>query len=228
MATKICSRCKQEKPTTEFGVDSRRGIFKAVCRPCDSAIPRAKRTDEQKAQLALRAAERYAVNKAKGKCHICGDPCYGRIYCDTHRRELAEKAKLARKQRERFCPSCKTAKLDYRRKLCVECAATTWPRFRSYQKSWREGKKREAFEHYGGAICACCGESGFGFLTIDHVNSDGANHRREIFSNTSRGRGRIYGWLRSHGYPPGFQILCFNCNCGRQHNGGICPHKIPK
>jgi hypothetical protein len=20
-------------------------------------------------------------------------------------------------------------------------------------------------------------------------------------------------------------VLCFNCNCGRYHNGGICPHK---
>lgn len=22
-----------------------------------------------------------------------------------------------------------------------------------------------------------------------------------------------------------YQLLCFNCNCGRHRNGGVCPHK---
>jgi hypothetical protein len=22
-----------------------------------------------------------------------------------------------------------------------------------------------------------------------------------------------------------FQVLCFNCNIGRERNGGMCPHK---
>jgi hypothetical protein len=26
-------------------------------------------------------------------------------------------------------------------------------------------------------------------------------------------------------FPPGFQLLCSNCNHGRARNGGICPHK---
>ena len=25
--------------------------------------------------------------------------------------------------------------------------------------------------------------------------------------------------------PDTIQILCFNCNCGRARNGGICPHE---
>jgi hypothetical protein len=28
-----------------------------------------------------------------------------------------------------------------------------------------------------------------------------------------------------NGYPPDFEILCFNCNCGKAVNGGICPHE---
>ncbi len=28
-------------------------------------------------------------------------------------------------------------------------------------------------------------------------------------------------------FPPGFRVLCYNCNCGRNHNKGICPHKKP-
>ena len=35
----------------------------------------------------------------------------------------------------------------------------------------------------------------------------------------------------SRNFPDFLQILCFNCNCGRNRNGGICPHmeaaKIP-
>jgi hypothetical protein len=26
-------------------------------------------------------------------------------------------------------------------------------------------------------------------------------------------------------YPPEYQVLCFNCNCGRALNGGRCPHE---
>jgi hypothetical protein len=56
-------------------------------------------------------------------------------------------------------------------------------------------------------------------LTIDHVNNNGAQHRRTM------GEGSISSWLKTHGWPDGFQVLCFNCNCGRQYNGGICPHE---
>jgi len=69
-----------------------------------------------------------------------------------------------------------------------------------------------------GRKCACCGESQERFLTIDHVNGDGAAHRKSIGET-------LYTWLGKHDYPEGFQVLCFNCNCGRQLNGGICPHK---
>lgn len=28
-------------------------------------------------------------------------------------------------------------------------------------------------------------------------------------------------------YPKDIQILCYNCNLGREKNGGICPHQQP-
>lgn len=72
---------------------------------------------------------------------------------------------------------------------------------------------------YGGR-CKCCGESRHPFLTIDHVFGDGAKHRK-----VAGGAGdRTYSWLVKHSFPPGFQVLCWNCNCGRKINGGICPH----
>lgn len=77
----------------------------------------------------------------------------------------------------------------------------------------------EVFHAYGDA-CACCGEFDPAFLSVDHVNGGGKRHLMQI-----GGTGSLYRWLRSNGYPKGdFQLLCFNCNLGRAHNDGICPH----
>jgi hypothetical protein len=43
-------------------------------------------------------------------------------------------------------------------------------------------------------------------------------------SNT--GGGQFYQWLIRNAYPPGFQVLCWNCNAGRHINGGTCPHQV--
>lgn len=73
--------------------------------------------------------------------------------------------------------------------------------------------------HYGNQ-CACCGENQTMFLTIDHMDNDGAEHRKKI------GIGHIfYRWLIDHDFPNNFQILCNNCNSGKHRNGGICPHE---
>jgi hypothetical protein len=95
-------------------------------------------------------------------------------------------------------------------------------RYRSQQKEYRRaGRARifaEVLAHYGGA-CACCGERERWFLTIDHIDGNGWEHRRQI------GKTDMWKWLHANGYPTGFQILCFNCNAGRYRNGGVCPHE---
>lgn len=85
---------------------------------------------------------------------------------------------------------------------------------------WR-GKRHEAIMAYGGYRCQCCGETEPKFLTIDHVNNDGGEHRKEIGKSNSA----LLTWLKGNGYPSGFQVLCFNCNIGKSLNNGICPHK---
>lgn len=77
-------------------------------------------------------------------------------------------------------------------------------------------RKIKVMEAYGGK-CACCGETELAFLTIDHVNNDGADHRREI------GKGGLYYWLVREGFPEGFQVLCANCNLAKEICGA-CPH----
>jgi hypothetical protein len=73
-----------------------------------------------------------------------------------------------------------------------------------------------AINHYGGC-CRFCGESLFVFLTIDHINGGGNQHRRSLTDSFNRysklNSGVDIGkWLRRNNYPGGFQVLCVNCN----------------
>jgi hypothetical protein len=89
------------------------------------------------------------------------------------------------------------------------------------EKKREEGRKRKqiVIDAYGGK-CECCGETTFEFLTIDHINNDGAEHRRRI-----GGKGtKIYKYLIEHDFPKdGYRLLCFNCNISRGFYG-YCPH----
>jgi hypothetical protein len=74
--------------------------------------------------------------------------------------------------------------------------------------------KLKVFEAYGGFKCNCpfCDETNPLFLTIDHINNDGFRtagkyHRAGI---------GLCRWLLKNNFPPGYQVLCFNCNCGRE------------
>jgi hypothetical protein len=87
-------------------------------------------------------------------------------------------------------------------------------------KAARAKNFQRILDHYGNE-CACCGETERLFLTVDHINNDGNEHRKK----DPTGRATIYRWLINRGFPPGFQILCMNCNQGKHRNGGICPHK---
>ena len=86
-------------------------------------------------------------------------------------------------------------------------------------KRANQKRRKEVIDAYGGK-CSCCGETHVSFLTIDHMNNDGAAHRRAIGPGYA-----IYIWLKKNDFPKQFQLLCWNCNCGRDKNGGICPHK---
>ena len=93
-----------------------------------------------------------------------------------------------------------------RRRLRRERDPAGWRECRRAQAQRRRHRhKALVFAHYG-SRCACCGATER--LTVDHVNGDGAEHRRALGS----GGTKLYTWLVVHGFPPGFQILCEPCN----------------
>lgn len=86
------------------------------------------------------------------------------------------------------------------------------------QKEKRIRYRNEVLAAYGGT-CTCCGETDPCFLAVDHINNDGAMHRRQI----GRGSMQIYRWLINNNFPMGFQLLCHNCNLAKAFYGS-CPH----
>jgi len=83
-------------------------------------------------------------------------------------------------------------------------------------------KKKAVFDYYGWE-CKCCGETIPQFLTIDHVNNDGA----KVKKYGKRLSGHIlYHEIIKENFPSKYRILCWNCNSGRHMNKGVCPHEI--
>lgn len=111
------------------------------------------------------------------------------------------------------------AQQKYRKSHREICIKRTVASNRKTRRHYRE----LAIAHYGGTppSCKCCGELEKRFLTIDHMNGGGRQHRL-VMNNKAGG---VAGWLVKSGYPDGFQVLCMNCNWGKYINNGTCPHK---
>ena len=90
-------------------------------------------------------------------------------------------------------------------------------------KKAKEKLKLETFTEYcdDGVRCKSCGKSDIEILTVDHIDGNGAEHRREI-GLAGMGGYNFYRWLKKNNYPDGFQILCFNCNF-RKRNEQLKP-----
>ncbi len=76
---------------------------------------------------------------------------------------------------------------------------------------YRAQLKSEVLTHYGNGKLACvkCGyDNNLAALSLDHLNGNGADHRRII--GTGGGR-PFYVWLKNNGFPEGYQTLCMNC-----------------
>lgn len=130
-------------------------------------------------------------------------------------------AAAARMRRRRLdngvCPHC-GEKLDSKFTSCLCCKE----KIRLAIKRNRLRVRLSALEAYGGAVCSCCGETQLDFLALDHITGNGGAHRK----TNKQARNGIFGWLKKHKYPPGFRVLCHNCNWSARLHKGVCVHAL--
>jgi glucan-binding YG repeat protein len=86
----------------------------------------------------------------------------------------------------------------------------------------RNQHRIDALKHYSGGTmsCARCGFDDIRAISLDHVNGDGAAHRRQFKDSWA-----VFRWIKKNGYPEGFQVLCMNCQFIKRHENNEMPGK---
>lgn len=222
----VCKTCGTEAPPHVR--------LKVHCDPCARKI----QVEYQKQyRERLKAKPKTIVCKGCGKqftttrgrtwrCHDC-TLVYQREYADKDRKRHAD---YSRKYRAGLGDEYRERQVHRRADKIAAMSPEELEEFRQFERDKTRRimakLKAEIFEAYGGPICACCGETQEMFLSVDHINNDGYKMKR-LGIHPKNGTG-FYQWLRKNNFPPGFQILCFNCNQGKRVNGGVCPHQSDK
>lgn len=139
---------------------------------------------------------------------------YNREYYKRRREELLPKARERSRKRGQ---EKKTQINEYLRRV----RRSKRERLLAREKRCRDKLKSEVIQRLGGA-CACCGITELEFLSVDHVQGDGARHRATF----TRGTGSLYRKVRAEGYPEGrYRVLCHNCNWSSYLGNGVCRHQ---
>lgn len=149
---------------------------------------------------------------AKGICVKCNNPIKAgnSRFCEDHQLKNCKRAAMHREKRKSLNLCCQCGKEPAKSGTsCVKCRKT----LNSYHTKYRE----LVLNHYGNQ-CNCCGITQKVFLTIDHIDGSGAEHRK-------KGRSRVYRSIIKENYPDNYQVLCWNCNSAK-HLMGTCPHQI--
>jgi hypothetical protein len=162
------------------------------------------------------------------RCNVCSPACRR-----LRRKEIKGKY-LGRKRAARVCNNCGDSFIPTapRQAGCSpECRKNHRKSIKAaLNRKYNQRDRRIVLEHYGGkpARCACCGESTYEFLAIDHINGGGNQHRKRLSSpNTKSGTfssREFYRMLKTQGFPAGYQVLCHNCNMAKGFYGK-CPHQ---
>lgn len=150
-----------------------------------------------------------------GLCTRCKKPrVKGKKDCQKCIEETKERVKQRREECQRLgkCICCDNPS----RSDALRCAACTLQLNKTSRNRQKE-IKATVLTHYGkGKKLQCCWPEckidDLDILTLDHIENDGAKHRKE-YSKTGRGGGtQLYDLLIRNGFPKGFQTLCFNHN----------------
>ena len=157
---------------------------------------------------------KYRVYRDAGLCGGCGKlpPLDDKIYCQkcTEKQAAYHLRRRSRCLNKSICPTCKVRPLDLLpKRTCSICL--------EFRRQRRIELRNLVLMAYGGPICKCCGETEIDFLQIDHIDGGGKKHSKQINHD-------LYRWLKKNNFPPGFQVLCCNCNFAKGAYG-TCPHQ---
>lgn len=167
------------------------------CRKCQTIVNERQRVRRAETQAAgLCKCGRAPPEPSRVDCRLCIDAY-------TKSRNVTR----ARRVKEGLCVCGKPPRSG--RRSCTKCS-----------QKWQlrhANDRKKCLEHYG-LVCACpgCNCNIEEFLEIDHIDGNGNEHRRTFKTS-------IYRWLIKHKFPPGFQVLCSNCNRAKFRYGS-CPH----
>lgn len=194
---RTCKICGEDKPLVKFSPTGQ-GRRRQICRKCKDA-------GGYKLKSGLNHIRLQGSTPDSRICYSCmvekpiGEfvlrikvPTYQCVQCFGHPRIC------------RGCTKPPVGEKDY----CDACRIKGLKR----QKQWHRKLRAIVIDAYGGK-CHYCQNNELIFLTIDHINNDGNQHRKTI-----RGS-RIYQWLYHNNYPTGFQVLCWNCNSAKHIHG---------
>lgn len=132
------------------------------------------------------------------------------------------KKRKAQAKRYRNRPDIRPRLLAYHRMYNRKYESKYSPKRRA--KQW--AMKLTVLNYYSNnnMRCACCGVPEPEFNTIDHIKGRGKRLRKRLGLPAGY---VFYGWLIKNNFPPGFRVLCLNCNFAWGVYG-VCPHVLDR
>lgn len=197
-----------------------------VCKECSEECSR-----RAQRELRLEVLSNYSPDIS---CAICGEKHLEFLALDhingggsCHRKEIKNKRTIYSDLKRKGFPS------GYR-VLCHNCNFKYYinkayhkpeSELKDKRKARNQKLKYEAINYYsdGLIVCVCsgCTCNDLDVLSIDHIDGGGGIHSNQL---KSQGKRFGYQWLKTQGYPPGYRVLCLNCNMARGFYGH-CPHE---
>ena len=204
---KLCSSCFVEKPLDQFYVDG--GKPTARCKDCKKSWQKEWR-NRNGASYKRPQSDLASLPPSPKECSTCG-------VCKPPEEFYKSRYKQTR---------CRDCHRGYQRKwnrANPDSSKNTWKqrnpaRSQAMDRDCNRRLRLKVLAAYGNS-CACCGESRYEFLAIDHINGGGRKHRQEAGNSRA-----VYKFLADNDYPEGFRVLCHNCNLSIGFYG-FCPHK---
>lgn len=180
---------------------------------------------EKPATAEFFSRQSYDKDKLLSQCKVCRNR-YNKQYRETNKASQLEYGK-------QYYQKNKEAQLEYARRYRQanreimmlkkrQRYKINRDKLNQQRKNNNKALRAKVISHYSNRTntCYCCGMTGLLFLEIDHINGDGAEHRKK----NKLGGYKIYTWLIRNNFPEGFRVACRNCNFAT-YTTRICPHK---